>query len=436
MKPLLFNDAQGLKSVPELESEERESASINPSDSPSFIANKCVAFVGKLGGLSRRDAMRLAREEGAFTTERPSDQIDLIVIGADESPLADEHLLTPEVQRAARLGNLEVIHETEFWTRLGFVDGQNAVKKLYTPAMLAELLGVSVQVVRRWHRSGLIQPARTVHKLPYFDFQEIATARHLAELVSAGASFAAIKQKIESIALLLPDAERPLAQLSVIVEGRDILLRQGEGLVEPSGQLRIDFEALQEKSLAETDDDAPAVLSYVNCLGPAQSMQDEAAETTNTGQPQDPLLKQAFECEDAGYFEAAVDCYHTILARDGARPDIAFLLGDLLYRMGETWAARERYLTAIELDPDFVEARASLGGLLVELGRKHLAIAAFRGALAVHDEYPDVHYSLARTLDETGERSDADHHWQRFLQLAPESPWADEARLRLESSPS
>ncbi|MEZ6091980.1 MAG: hypothetical protein R3C05_29040 [Pirellulaceae bacterium] len=89
--------------------------------------------------------------------------------------------------------------------------------------------------------------------------------------------------------------------------------------------------------------------------------------------------------------------------------------------MGENWAARERYLIAIEIDQEFVEARSSLGGLLAEMGRNELAVAAFRGALAIHDDYPDVHYNLARTLDDLQREVEADHHWRRFLELSPES---------------
>lgn len=391
-------------------------------DSP--IKGKRVAFVGKLGGLSRRDAMRLIREHAAVACEQPSAAIDIVVIGAEESPLAEGDLLPDEVCQAAALGEVEVLSETEFWQRLGMVEPEQAVKRLYTPAMLADLLGISVRVIRRWHRRGLIVPARTVHKLPYFEFQEIATARRLAELLAAGASVAAIERKLESLAQILPSVDRPLAQLSVIIEGKQLLLRQGEGLIEPGGQLRIDFDALPMEDEPEPDT-SPSVLAF------AQSSVDPVVTENDL----DPLQQQAFDSEDDGDFEAAIDCYHSILARDGARADISFQLAELFYRMGETWAARERYLVAIELDPDFVEARSSLGGLLAEMGRKELAVAAFRGALRVHDEYPDVHYNLARTLDELDREIEADHHWRRFLQLAPESPWAAAARQRLNLEP-
>ena len=99
--------------------------------------------------------------------------------------------------------------------------------------------------------------------------------------------------------------------------------------------------------------------------------------------------------------------------------------------MGEIEAARERYYAAIELDEDFVEARANLGCVLSELGETHLAMAAWNGALAFHPDYADVHLHMARLLDELSRERDAEEHWENFLTLAPESPWAEQARQRL-----
>jgi tetratricopeptide (TPR) repeat protein len=83
------------------------------------------------------------------------------------------------------------------------------------------------------------------------------------------------------------------------------------------------------------------------------------------------------------------------------------------------------------LDEEYVEARANLGCVLAELGQRELAVAAFEGALAFHGEYPDAHYHMARVLDDLGRPDEAGHHWQVFVSLAPESPWAAIARRRL-----
>jgi tetratricopeptide (TPR) repeat protein len=71
--------------------------------------------------------------------------------------------------------------------------------------------------------------------------------------------------------------------------------------------------------------------------------------------------------------------------------------------------------------------------VLAETGQAELSIAAFRGALSLHEDYSDVHYNLARVLDEVGRDVEAKYHWSRFLELAPDSPWAAEAIERVDS---
>lgn len=379
----------------------------------SNIAGKRIALAGRFGGMNRREASNLLRSYQATIVDLTSPQIDWLVIGAEESPLAESELLDPDTQQRIRSGELEVVQETELWQRLGLVDLQRStVKSLYTPAMLADLLGVSVRVIRRWHRRGLIVPVRTLHKLPYFDFQEIATARRLAELVAAGASAQAIEKRLRELSALLPDVERPLAQLSVLIEGRHVLLRQGEGLIEPGGQLRFDFD--DETASGANDTATPSTL-------PMQFPPIEDAASLD----EDDLLAQAFWAEDQGDLQTAIDLCHAIMARDGIRADICFQLGELLYRDGQIDAARERYYAAIELDEGFIEARTNLGCVLAETGRHELAIAAFQGVLSLHEDCPDAHYHLAETYQAIGEPEHAAHHRRRYVELVPNSPWAE-----------
>jgi len=366
------------------------------------------------------------RQYGGVPLERSTDQLNLVVIGAEVFPLVDcDDLLDDATREAAATGRAEIITETQFWQRLGFVESEDDAHRLYTPAMLADLLGIGVSIIRRWHRRGLIVPERVVHRLPYFNFQEIATARRLAQLVAAGASPAAIERKLEELARHVPDVERPLAQLSVIVQGKQILLRQGEGLIEPGGQRRIDFDAL-ERGEADTDSQATgdqtegtAVVSLSNYLA-----QPQLASPSE-------LLEFAADLEDEGQLDEAVAMYRTAMASGGPSAEICFHLAELLYRQGDVAGARERYYMAIELDEDYVEARANLGCVLLESGDLEMAIAAFQGALSYHADYPDVHYHLARTLDELGRFEESESHWRSFLALAPESPWAEEAQQRL-----
>ena len=400
-----------------------------------------VGFVGKLGGLNRREAQQLVSRQGGYQAPGgflESAEVDVVIIGAEIWPPAEpSDLLGPAIQAAVGEGCVEVITETELWHRLGLVEDEQHVRRLYTPAMLAELLEVPIAVIRRWHRRKLILPVREVHRLPYFDFQEVAAARRLAELLAAGASPRDIERRLDELARFVPGVQRPLAQLSVIVEGRRILLRQGEGLVEPGGQLRIDFDALDdigqqaaslgfheksfpvEENTPGDEEQAPATIAF-QMVGQAM-----------LAMTPDEMRAEAARLEEQGDLEGAMETYRALLAAIGPHAETCFQLAELLYRVGEFDAARERYYMAIEIDDDFVEARANLGCLLADTGETELAIASFRGALRYHANYPDAHYHLARLLEEVDCAEEATEHWRAFLMLAPDSPWADEAVSRI-----
>jgi len=373
-----------------------------------ILDKKRVVFVGKLASMARRDAAQLVRGHGATVPETPDASVHLIVLGEETFPLPDmenqNDWFDESVQRGIEQGEVEVLTETQLWQRLGLVETQQDVHRLYTPAMLADLLEVSVAVIRRWHRRGLIVPVREVRRLPYFDFQEVATARRLAELLAAGASPRAIEKRLEALARYLPDVARPLAQLSVIVQGKTILLRQGDGLIEPGGQLRFDFDAWE-----------------------GEPTHQQAVPTTP-----DQMCRLAAELEEDGQLADAAEMYRAAMAAAGPKAEICFQVAELLYRVGDLGGARERYYMAIELDEDYVEARANLGCVLAETGQHDLAVSAFEGALRYHPDYADVHYHFARTLDEIDRRGQAEEHWRVFAALAPNSPWAEEARSRLD----
>ncbi len=406
-------------------------------DQQKPLLGKRVAFVGRLGGLNRREVFQLVRDHEGIPVEKAGPSVDLVVIGADCLPSnSPEEQLPESVRTAADEGRLEVITETQLWQRLGLVDIEQNIRRLYTPAMLADLLEIPIAIIRRWGRRGLIKPAKVVHRLPYYDFQEVATARRLADLLASGMTPAAIEKKLEQLARFVPDVERPLAQLTTIIEGKEILLRQGEGLVEPGGQMRFDFDAWEEDARSQ-EEDAPAVILSPHeeaTVDPAEAdEEDTVVAPTPPSMPfPDSILNHAAELEEAGMLDEAVDAYHAALAAGGPNAETCFMLAELLYRTGDAAGARERYYMTIELDENHVEGRANLGCVLAESNQHELAVAAFEGALKYHPDYPDVHYHLARTLDEIGRGEEANTHWQKFLTLAPDNPWAEEAHDRLE----
>lgn len=388
-----------------------------------------MATVGKLGSTTKKEMVRLIRKAGGRLLDRPTASTDILVVGADQPLLVDwTRDVDPEVAQAIESGAIEVLPETELWQRLGVVESQ-PVKQLYTPAMLADLLHVSVRVVRRWHRMGLIKPVKEVLRLPYFDYSEVATARQLAQWLSEGATVHSIQQQLADLALLVPDEARSIQQLSITAEGKRLLLRQGDGLVESTGQMRIDFGALDGSPAASADEHS-STISF-EALTAASRSSTSVKEVGDAPASLEEMLEQANIAEDEDRLDVAADWYRAALASQGPSADICFQLAELLYRMNDLTAARERYYMALELNPDLVEARANLGCVLVELGQSDLAVAAFEGTLAQYDGYADVHYHMARTLDELEQHDRAAVHWSRFLELAPSSPWAEEAEERL-----
>jgi tetratricopeptide (TPR) repeat protein len=406
---------------------------------PADLSGAKVAFAGRLAGMSKRDATRLARQHGAVVLDAPDASATIIVLGGDVLPVSDrsgEHgldeLWPREVHAAAEAGRIEILTESRFWQRLGVVEADDHVRRLYTPGMLADLLGVSVAVVRRWQRRGLIRPAREVRRLAYFDFQEVATARRLAELLASGISPQRIESQLRSLGRVLPGVERPLAQLSAIVEGRDILLRQGDGLIDAGGQMRFDFDASRTTSptSSTSEGESPSITGPPS-LALRARVPVAADELLHNDLAHLDLVHLAEQYEDDDQLDAAEEAYRSALAAAPPRPEVCFQLAELLYRRGDLAAARERYYMAIELDADYVEARANLGCVLAELGQPELAAAAFEGALKYHGQYPDAHFHLARTLCDLSREAEAEPHWRAFLELAPESPWAEEARRQL-----
>ncbi len=408
------------------------------NDLASILQGKRIVFVGKLGALPRKEAMQLVRDHGGNPLERLAGDVDLVIIGADELPAEDlSDLLSESIRCGLREGRTTLIHEHELWLQLGVVDESSSMQ-LYTPAMMAGLLKTPVRNIRRWYRMGLLTSIKVAHRLPYFNFVQVQNARQLTNWIARGAHPSDIKRQLADFAPWVEN--RSLMELDLVVDGRRLLLRHGDQLLGANGQLHLDFDRAEPDAPIEFDEErshkAATLPFQSNALSHANSTESEAPYSDTLSNDvqhwtRDEMLQAAEELEDAGKLEQSIGWYRIILARYGITAEMCFQLAELLYRTGDHSAARERYYNAIELDEDFIEARANLGCVLAETGQTLLAIAAFQGALSRDDRYPDVHYHLAKCLDEVSDGEQAVRHWIRFLQLSPQSPWAEEALDRL-----
>jgi tetratricopeptide (TPR) repeat protein len=399
------------------------------SDAEQGLHGQRVVFVGKLAGMTRPEARQAVISQGGEVLGLGDETTSatLVILGDDYADLASaldaDSAIHQRLSQEVAEGRATLLRESELWHRLGMVEDDHDVRRLYTPAMLADLLEVPVAAVRRWHRFGTLQACRSVRRLPYFDFVEVAVARHLAALLKAGCSLRVIERKLGELSRSLPEEPRPLCNSAVVVSGRQLFLRRGDDLSEPHGQLLIDFD-----KPSNTDEECGVQEQLLSISSAGMPIRESADLVTESLSMLDQLQQEAVEWEDEGELERAAETYRTILVAGGPTAEIHFALADVLYRMGDLPAARERYYAAVEQDEEYVEARANLGSVLAENNELELAVAAFQGALAYHPDYADVHYHLANSLERLSRHEEAKRHWHTFLMLAPESPWAENAR--------
>lgn len=289
--------------------------------------------------------------------------------------------------------------------------------------MLASVLGVSLASIRSWQRRGLIRPVKVINRVPYFDFPQLASGRQLVQLIGQGISPAALQKKLQLIQRWSPDVS--LADLSIRMEGNSMVVqRQGE-LLETDGQKRLDFG---DDPIDSDEESLPFAIPMTPLASGLELFLDVDGPATELNK----LRRAAEQHEDAGEIDEAIQVWRMFLLTGGPNGEISYRLGELLYLAGDVAAACERYYVALETDPSLVEVRGSLGCVLMELGETDLAISALQGALSYQENFPDIHYHLAVALESAGQNSQARQHWQRFLALAPASPWSDQARINLE----
>jgi len=121
---------------------------------------------------------------------------------------------------------------------------------------------------------------------------------------------------------------------------------------------------------------------------------------------------------------AATAAYQEALRHDPFLARAHNNLGRLL--LGQQAAMHFR--RAVDLEPDFAEARYNLGGALAAMGRIDSAIGEFRAVVRLRPGFPDAHYNLGILLARQDRHAEATTHYQDVLRLRPD--WA-EARNNL-----
>jgi len=393
-----------------------------PQSSPPLQGER-VAFTGTLASMTHRQAMELVEQHGGVAGQHVTHQTTLLVVGEEGWPLEADGRVSVKLDQARQMHErgeaIRIVSESE-WLTLLSRDAAEMRQNLYTPAMLSQLLGISVQEIRRWERAGLIKPARKVFRLSYFDFQEVAGARRLFELAQSGVGLEEIAEGLHRLRAILPAIDRPLAQLDVLVRGRQqLVFRDATGLIEPTtGQRIFDFD----RPDPATEGDEPETI-------PLRTPSSDPG-TRRNWTPEE-WFSEGCRLADDNEIDAAIEAFRLALIEEPANPAFHFHLADVLYRQGHPAAAIERYYMSVELDHNFLEAWTQLGCLLDETGQIGAAAEAFEVALDLHPDYPDAHFHFAELLERTDRSSEAARHWEQYLRFDQRGPWASIARQRL-----
>lgn len=388
--------------------------------SSPVLQGERVAFTGVLASMTHAKAAGLVTEHGGESSEHVSRQTTLLVVGEEGWPLEDDGQPSVKLQQAERLRSvgepLRIIGESDWLQLLGLTDRREEMQRLYTPAMLSQMLVVSVHVIRGWERAGLIRPVRRVFRLPYFDFQEAASARRLSELLASGVPRHEIEESLRQLPSVKGGQARPLEQLRLLAHHHRVAIRDDKGLREAaSGQRLLDFEPADETE--ESVEHAESVKF------PARNGLPDWSATD--------WFDEGCRRYAAGEIESAIEALRCSLMQTPGQPEAHFHLAECLYRLGQSRPSLERYYCAVEHDHDYLEAWTQLGCLHSELGETDQALDAFRIALDVHADFPDANFHMAEMLTAQGRADEARAHWVTFLKNDPRGPWADLARQRL-----
>ena len=279
----------------------------------------------------------------------------------------------------------------------------------YSRQDVLRILQISSRQLQGWERAGIFPQLQT------YTFQDLGQLRTLRALREEDVSAASIRHSIVAMKAVAGMAN-PLLEACLVRTGTRLAFRHHGAMVDPiRRQLLFDFERLDRMDRM----DRPSAVSDVSPL--------RRPGSTGLRGIQDRFLA-AVQAEESGEKQRAITLYEEILAIDPEYAAAYINLGTVHFHLRQYGRAEELYRRATEADPGYVLAFFDLGNVLDELVRLDESIAAYRKAVALSPRYADAHYNLALAYERKGQQRCALRHWQSYVRLDNQGPWADHAR--------
>ena len=287
--------------------------------------------------------------------------------------------------------------------------------RAYSSQDVVRILGISPARLRYWERTSFVRPTGEIDSRPAFAFQDLVGLRAALALLARGVPLRRIRRTVDGLQRLVPELERPLLRLRVLAEGPESVVADHDGvLLEPDGQLVLDFRASAQRPVA-------------SLRGPAGAAEAETAFTY--------FERGCAADADPRTFGEAIAAYRKAIELDPDFADAHCNLGTVLYNQGRRPDARACFERALELAPDHLEAHFNLANVLEEDDRDESALRHFKEAVRIDPFFADAQLNLALLYEKLGLPRTARAFWRRYLQLEPAGAWAEVASKHLVDGP-
>ncbi|MEE2787421.1 MAG: tetratricopeptide repeat protein [Myxococcota bacterium] len=286
---------------------------------------------------------------------------------------------------------------------------------VYSRADLCRLSGATDTQLRRWDRCGILPAKRAKNRRLRYNFNDLVAARTAVSLAEAGAKTSDLRRAVSSIGQWFPSRAHPLSALRVQTQGRTVIVRIDDQLVEPeSRQIVLGLDGRIDPSTPEAQasslpSDPSALDARINAM-----------------------MLEATTRVQAGAAREAEKIYRQCLTLDPSHLGAMVHLGNLIFDDGRIRVACEVYRAATRAHPASVIAWYNLGNALDELGFGEAAAEALVHALRLDQKYANAHFNLALILEKLDDRKGARRHWKAFLALEPNGESARTAQAFLD----
>ena len=281
--------------------------------------------------------------------------------------------------------------------------------RYFSEKEVSHILGIKPSRLKYWKQIGLVAPSLR-QGAPYYDFQDLIYLKTTQGLISRGLPATSLKQSLDSLKRKIPDVDRNLNSQRVYAFGNRVLVRHRNQLMDSrSGQMVFEFDV---GNLAVS-----ASERVVN-FSSSKTAEEWFGEGLRYDLPN-------------GSFSLALGAYESAIQVDPNYVDAYVNIGTLYYDQKKFEKAQRYYRQAIARDPHHTKAYFNLGNVLDELGCTDKAIELYEKAIEVDPTFWDAYFNLAAACQKLGTQDKAIKYWIAYLELAPNSEHADFARRRL-----